>query len=203
MALDEGAASGVQAVLTRLDALTVQSDVTLRDVVDAFGDTAFIPLMMVPALIVVSPLSGIPLLPTVLGLVIASVALQSLLRKQRLWLPEMLLRRRVGGARLHRTIERLRKTADWVDRHTGSRMTFLARPPLDAAPKALCMISGAAMPFLELVPFSSSILGVAVVLLSTSLLVGDGLFALLGTIVMGMAAAVPVLVYGSLLGLAA
>jgi hypothetical protein len=36
------------------------------------------------------------------------------------------------------------------------------------------------MPFLEVVPFSSSILGFAVLLMATGLLARDGLFALLG-----------------------
>jgi hypothetical protein len=55
------------------------------------------------------------------------------------------------------------------------------------------------MPFLELVPFSSSILGVAVVLFATALLTRDGLFAVGATAIMGLAALVPLALYGNLI----
>ena len=59
------------------------------------------------------------------------------------------------------------------------------------------------MPLLELVPFSSSLLALAVLLMGASLLMRDGLYALLGGGIIGLAAMVPVLVYGRVLGLGA
>jgi len=44
---------------------------------------------------------------------------------------------------------------------------------------------------LEIVPFSSSVLGLAVVLLSTGLLTRDGIFVLLGMAVMAAAMVLP------------
>ena len=199
MALDEGIPPGVRGVLFRLEALTGQKTVTLRDVVEAFGEAAFVPLLIVPALVVVSPLSGIPFLPTVFGSVIALVALQALVGKRRLWLPGVLMRRRISGERLESALRRVHRLAEWIDRNSRSRLTPLTRPPLDAGSKALCVVSGASMPFLELVPFSSTLLGVAVVLLSTSLLVRDGVFVLLGAAVMGLAALIPLAIYGGLI----
>lgn len=196
----EGGAEGpVQAAIRRLDALTERDPLELEHILDAFGETAFLPVLIVLALIVVSPLSGIPLLPTAFGTMIALVALQMLLGKPRIWLPAMLRRRRISGARLHVALGGLRRLADWLDGTARDRLRLLVRPPLDALPKGACVIAGAAMPFLELVPFSSSILGIAVALFATALLTRDGLFALLAACVMGLAALVPFAVYGNLL----
>jgi hypothetical protein len=62
--------------------------------------------------------------------------------------------------------------------------------------QAMCLICGLSMPFLELVPFSSSILGMAVLFFATSLITRDGLFVLFGVLTMGAALAVPLTVVG-------
>jgi len=54
------------------------------------------------------------------------------------------------------------------------------------------------MPFLEIVPFSSSVLGAAVLLFATSLLIHDGLFALFGMAAMTSAVGVLITVAGSI-----
>ena len=94
----------VMDILDKLEALArAEHDVTLDHVVVAFGQTAFVPTLMVHALIVFSPLSGIPFLPTFFGLLIALTALQLTLGKRRLWLPLVLLRRKRPQSRRHRT----------------------------------------------------------------------------------------------------
>jgi hypothetical protein len=194
-----GEGGPVRAVIRRLDALTERESLELRHILDAFGETAFLPVLIVLAMIVVSPLSGIPLLPTVFGTMIALVSLQLLLGKPRIWLPAMLSRRRISGARLHGALRRLQRIADWLDRTARDRMRLLVSPPLDALPKGACVLAGASMPLLELVPFSSSILAGAVALFATGLLTRDGLFALLAAALMGLAALIPLALYGNVI----
>lgn len=193
----------VHQVIDRLDALTQHEELELEDILDAFGATAFVPVLMVLALIVVSPLSGIPFLPTFFGLTIGLVSAQMLFGRPRIWLPGFLMRRRLSGARLHGALGRLRRFAGWLDRTARNRLRLLVSPPLDLLPKTACMVCGLAMPFLELVPFSSSILGAAVILFSTGLLTRDGLFALIAYGMMGLAALVPFAVYGGVIRAAA
>ncbi len=194
-----GAPGPVRQVVARLDELTDRDDLELEDIVAAFGEAAFVPVLMVLALIVVSPLSGIPLLPTVFGTVIGLVSLEMLLGRRRLWLPRVLMRRRISGRRLHAALLRLDRLADWLDRTARTRLRLLVSPPLDTVTKAACAICGFAMPFLELVPFSSSLLGTSVVLFSTGLLTRDGLFAVAAWGVMAIAAMVPLAIYGGLI----
>lgn len=190
----------VLRIVQRLDRETGREQVTVDDVVSAFGASAFLPIMMVPALLVVSPLSGIPLFSSACGLTIALVAAQMLFGRRRLWLPPMICRRRISGERLHDGIRRLRGLADWIDRHTHDRMRSLAGPKAAPAILAACLVAGLAMPFLELVPFSSSVLGLAVLCFCTALLSGDGLIALCGAVLLSVAATIP---FGITFGIAA
>ena len=190
---------GLVEVLSRLDSLTRQDSVELRQIVKAFGEAGFVPMLLAPAIIVVSPLSGIPFLPTIFGTVIALVSAQMIAGRRHLWLPEMLMRRRIGGRGLAGALKRSRRAALWIDSNSRDRLPLLVRPPLDLLPKALCFFCGAAMPFLELVPFSSSLLGAAVVLMGTGMLARDGLFTLLAGAFIGIAASVPVIVWGEVL----
>ena len=82
-------------------------------------------------------------------------------------------------------------------RHTRQRFRVLTVPPFRQWLYLLCFLCGAAMPFLELVPFSSSLLGTAVVIMATALLARDGLLALLGSVVIGaVAVGVPLFAFG-------
>ena len=199
-AMPDGSATGpVQTALNRLDGLTDRTALTLGDLLDGFGEAAFHPVLIALALIVVSPLSGIPLLSTVIGLMIATVSAQLLFGRRRIWLPQALRRRSISAERLHRTMPRMRRFADWLDRKARRRLRVLVTPPFDTVPKAACFACGFAMPVLELVPFSSSLLGTAVVFLATALLTRDGLFAAAAFAIMAMAVSIPTVIYGGLI----
>ena len=49
-------------------------------------------------------------------------------------------------------------------------------------PRVLCLVSGLAMPFLEVIPFSASTVAIGVVCLTLSLLTCDGLLFLLALV---------------------
>lgn len=161
--------------------------VTLEDIVDALGPASFPPLLMAPALAVVTPLSGIPLFSSICGTLIVLISGQMALGRRTLWLPDWLLRRSLPGDRLRRAAAWLEGPADWLDRRTGPRLRFLVAPPADRLVHLVCLICGAGMPMAELIPFTSSILGAAVLVLSMALLVKDGLVAVLGLGIIALA----------------
>ncbi len=68
----------------------------------------------------------------------------------------------------------------WLDARTHRRMSYLVTPPLVFIPQILCVLTGLTMPFLEFVPFSSSLAGTAVALLAFGMFAKDGLFILFG-----------------------
>ncbi|SER75157.1 Uncharacterized conserved protein [Tranquillimonas rosea] len=184
----------VRGVVDRLDELSSSDVLSVREVVAAFGQTSFLPVMLIPALLVISPLSGIPLFSSFCGISIALIAGQMLARRRHLWLPDFIMRRRLDGARMHKAATWLGRIADWIDRLARPRLRVLTDPPVNALPQMLCVLCGLAMPFLELLPFSSSLLGTAVALIAAGFLSRDGLFVLVALLFVGFASSVPFLV---------
>lgn len=159
----------------------VQSDeVQLGDLVESIGQASFTALLLMPAIILVTPLSGIPLFSSVIGILIFLVATQMLFRRKHLWLPRWILHRTASAQRVKAALARIRPAMVWLDRHTAERLTVLVHRPIIFIPQILCAASGLVMPLFELVPFSSTLLGLAVALLSLGMLARDGWFILLG-----------------------
>jgi hypothetical protein len=189
------------AVIERVMALSDAPTVSVRDLVTGFGEASFLPFLLVPALIVVSPLSGIPLLSTTCGTIIALIALQMLLpRRTHLWLPDVVMRQQIATQRLVAGLRRLEKPARWIDSRSHQRLQILVRPPMSVVAQGMCFLCGAMMPFLELVPFSSSILASAVVLFGVGFLARDGLFTLVAIGVAMLGASIPFLVVSAATG---
>ncbi len=178
----------VTDVVDRMENAAATEETSVRDVVAALGEASFLPVLMAPAIAVVSPLSGVPVFSSICGLTIALVAVQLLMNRDHLWLPEWLMRRRVRTRTLCTATRWLRRPAAFLDSVARTRLSFLVGPPFNWLTELTCLFCGLAMPFLELFPLTSSILGAAVTLFSLSLLVRDGLIAAIGFAFVGGAA---------------
>ncbi|SEW46239.1 Uncharacterized conserved protein [Cognatiyoonia koreensis] len=178
-------------IVVMLRDLGQQRTVNARKVIAAFGHASFTPAMLVPAFLVASPLSGIPLFSTICGLTIALVAAQMIFRRDHLWLPGFVLDRSMNGARLLAAVDKMAGLARWLDDKSRPRFRVMMHRPLVWVPQSLCLLFGLAMPVLELVPFSSSILGLGVILLSVGLMVRDGAFFVAGACVGSLALLIP------------
>ena len=170
----------VEDVLDQTEQLLAENKDYLRvsDLTDELGVKSIAAVLVVPALAVVSPLSGVPLFSSACGIMIALVSGQMLMGRDHLWLPGFLSRRAVSAELTHRATRGLRRLACWMDRRFKKRLRALLTPPFLRVIQAVCMLCGLMMPFLELLPFTSSILGGIVSLLAVSMLTGDGLIAL-------------------------
>jgi hypothetical protein len=181
----------VRDIVSRLEEVSDQDRVALQDLVESCGTASFVPALMVPALLVVTPLSGIPLISSICGITIALIAAQMLWKRDHVWLPGFVLRRQVPGRKLRGAFQRMESIAGLLDRHTrDDRLHALVGRGGRVVPQGLCVVAGGLMPVLELVPFSSSILGTAVLCFSVAMLTRDGLLVLIGIAIM---AAVPLL----------
>lgn len=157
---------------------TQGDQVSVGDMVRAFGHASFVPLLIIPALLVVSPLGGVPGLSSLFGIIIVLIAGQSLIGRKSIWLPGLLANRSIESDKAASAFKRILPVTRFIDRHSRARLSFLFRDPFLPALPLACVLSGAAMPFLEIVPFASAFLGVAVMLIAYSMLSRDGLFAL-------------------------
>lgn len=171
--------SSVSEVLGELDELSTHGDtVRVADVLDDFGERSFGPFIMIPALLEITPVGGIPGVPTALALVIALIAVQLLLARDHVWMPGFVQRRAVGSRKLHKAIGKLRGVGEFLDRHSEGRLEGLTQGPaiklVALAILALCCT----VPPLELVPFASSIPMLAIAILGLALTVRDGALVL-------------------------
>lgn len=175
--------------LTRLldlvDQAAARDNVSVQDVLDRIGDRSFMPVVLVIALVLVSPLSGIPGFSSLSAIVVLLVMGQALLRRDHLWLPRVLRDRQVRSDRLHKAVTWLRKPAAWMDRHSRPRLLVLTSGPLRWLTLALCMVVPMSWPFLELIPFSTTIGASALALMTFGLLTRDGIYVLGGYGVIG------------------
>ncbi len=153
---------------------------TLLEPLGQFSHSA---LLLVPAMLVVTPISGIPGVSGSCGVIIALVSLQMLLGRRSLWLPEYILKIQIDSGKLGAALKMLHKPSLFIDRYTRRRFHLFVRSPGSIITKALCFACGAVMPLLEFIPFSSSVLGAAVSLFAVSLLTRDGALAAAGVMV--------------------
>jgi hypothetical protein len=170
----------VQDILERMRGAIANPSVTVETLVRAMDPAVQPVLLLLPALILVTPLSGIPGLSSLGGLTIALVALQILLGRPTIWLPAFVLRRQLSADRLLRALDRLDRPARFIDGRSGARAGWFFAFPGRPLALLTCAVCGLAMPFLELVPFSATVLAMVVTILAAALLVRDGVLAALG-----------------------
>lgn len=156
---------------------------SVGELVEALGVASYTPLVMLPALALVSPLSGVPGFTTVCGLLIASVTLQQIMERPTLWLPSWMRRASVATHKARKSMSWLMRPVQWLDRVTQRRLHGLVSPPLVRLPQGVCFGFGVIMPVLEVIPFSSSIAGAIIAVLTTGMFMGDGLLVLAGLLV--------------------
>ncbi|MDO8884420.1 MAG: exopolysaccharide biosynthesis protein [Pseudotabrizicola sp.] len=180
--------SDLSAIVSRMHAASRGVErVQLGDLVDAMGPSSMAAVLLVPALLLISPLSGVPGASIVGGLVIALIAGQIVLRKPKVWLPELIRARSLPGPALRRALAWLRKPARRFDGMAPARPGGGADSWWTPALAFLCLCLGLSMPMLELIPFSSSIVASLVAALATAMLTGRVRIALVAMAVAALA----------------
>ncbi|MGV0912031.1 exopolysaccharide biosynthesis protein [Martelella sp. FOR1707] len=156
--------------------------VSVDDMLSTFGSASFVPLLILPSLLVMSPLGGVPGLSSLFGIMIVLIAVQGLIGRNSIWLPGFIRHRSIARDKATKAMKKILPVTRFIDRHSHRRLAFLFRSPLDRILPLACVLAGALMPVLELVPFASAFLGLAVTLIAYSMLSRDGLFAVLAII---------------------
>lgn len=159
-----------------------KESVSVGEIVEAEQNVSLLPLLMLPAVALVSPLSGIPLFSTAMGIMIFLVSLQMVAGRRAVWLPRWIRNLWANGDHVKNAFNWVKPLTRWLDEHTNARLRALSRMPFVLVPQVLCLFSGLIIPFLELVPFSSSLIGLGVTLLALGMLARDGVILLLASI---------------------
>lgn len=183
----------IGGILDRLEELAGQDDqVSLGKVTEALGSRSHGPFLLVPALIEISPVGGIPGVPTVLAAIIILFAGQLLIGRDHMWLPGFLARRSVSSDRTRKATGKLRPLARFMDRWFHGRLPKLTEGPAVRVAAALCILLACTVPPLEVLPFASSAPMLAIAAFGLALLVRDGLLMMIATVLAVVAVAVGV-----------
>lgn len=170
--------TNLEQLLDRLDeAAEDREDVSLGTMLEVVGSRSLGPLLLLAGIITVSPLSGIPGLPTFMATIVLFVATQILVGRDHIWLPNLILKRSVSRGKLKKALKWLRRPSRAIDRWVTPRMTVLTGGPARYVIAVICIVIGLGMPFMEIIPFSASAAGATLAAFGLSLIACDGLLA--------------------------
>lgn len=176
-------------VLSAIRKAARNDSLSVRDVISEIGDRSFATALLVPALILVSPISGIPGAPTIGAMIVILVVAQWIFGRDHLWLPGFIMERRVRSDRMRRALTWFDRPAAFIDRHSAPRILILTTGPLAVIPLIAVLIIAATWPLLELLPFVTTIGAFAVSLFAFGLMTKDGAYVVLGYLFVGGLAA--------------
>ncbi|WP_224825076.1 exopolysaccharide biosynthesis protein [Cognatishimia sp. MH4019] len=193
-------AEPITEIVDTLEDATREKNACLGDILGSFGAAAFSPCLLTVSLFLVSPLSGIPLFSSLCGILIFLISVQGAWGRKRIWVPRRLGAIEIDSDRSEWTLRKARRAAEWIDKHSHNRLLVLVTPPASRVLYSFCAVLGLILPFLEIVPMSSSLIGGVVALIATGLLTRDGVISLIGLLALPLAALPPVAAYSALLG---
>lgn len=156
---------------------------SIRAVVNELGRRSFAPLLLLPGLVTLLPIGGIPGVPTVMGMLILIVSVQLLFGQRSFWLPGWILDRSVPCSKLETSRRWMLGPARFIDGFLHPRLTFLTNGGGVYLIALISVVIALMMPPMEFVPFSAIGAGLALTLLGLALLAHDGLVAVLAIVV--------------------
>lgn len=152
-----------------------EQDVRIADVLDKFGSRSFAPVMLVFALLEISPIGVIPGMPSFLALCVALVAVQLLFGRDHIWVPKWISDRSVGAKKLHKATDKLENPADRLDGIAKKRLEILTRGPALQVAGGFIILLCLLVPPLEVLPWASAGPMLAISVICLAVLVRDGL----------------------------
>jgi len=183
---------GLVDVLEQMKENTEGDEVTLEDTLDALNSRSFGPLLLVPAIMAVSPIGMIPGMSIVTGCVLMLIAVQMVISKGRPWLPKRLLDFKFSRDKLTEGIDKSLPWAKWLEGFTDRRLTLITKWPFHYL--IAFVVACLAVLFIPLafLPFAVAIPGTAIALFGLGMTARDGLMVILGFVVSCAAVAVAI-----------
>lgn len=169
--------------LEQLDDKTSGDVITLGEIVAAFKQRGFGPLLLAPALLVLLPFGAIPGIPTLCALFIFLIGGQLLLGLEHPWLPERLCKVSFNREKFKSALGKVVPFTKRIDRVIGTRLTQFIAPPMSTIVGVLCIVLALTMIPLELLPFAAAAPAWAIAFFALGLTANDGLLVIIGLII--------------------
>ncbi|UXX82448.1 exopolysaccharide biosynthesis protein [Roseovarius pelagicus] len=156
--------------------------VVLRDLIEALGHRGFGPLFFIVAVIELTPVGGIPGVPTTLAVIISLIAVQILIGRKHLWMPDLIGNIALPKQKLDAGADKLKPIARRIDALLGSHLAYLTGETGQKVGAIAVVLLCLPVPLLELVPFATSIPMGAIALIGLAIAAGDGVLMLIALV---------------------
>ena len=167
-----------QMLDTLRDGVGDRETVSIKTMLDAAGSRSFAPALLVAGLIMFSPLSGIPGLPTTAAILVLLIASQMLLGRDYFWLPSAIERRSISRQKLETLLRWCYPVAAFIDRFLKPRLTLLTEGLGTVVIAVAGILVALSVPPMEIFPFLATTAGAVLIVLALALIANDGVFAL-------------------------
>ncbi len=170
----------LKGILNQVKQTAGGETVDLKTVIEAFGNRAFGPIMLLCALFLMTPLGAIPGLPAAFGLVIILFAVQLLFRRPYPWMPEILARVKISASALEKASRIAGPWLDRIDNVVHPRLEWAARGAMLITVALVAILLAITMVPLGMVPFGVVAPAFIIGLLGLGITGRDGFFILAG-----------------------
>lgn len=180
MNADPSSEKPLEDILSRAREAAQGDHVDLKDLVQAFGDRSFGPVMILCSLFLMTPIGMIPGLPAAFGLVVIVFALQLLFRRKCPWMPEFLRKVEVTDAVLEKTQKKISPLLRKIDNVIHPRLPWVTSGPMQALTALLAIILSITLVPLGMVPFGVVAPAFIIGLLGLGVTARDGILIIIG-----------------------
>lgn len=170
--------------------------VSVGDLVDALDEQGYGAALAILPLIELTPIGGIPGVPTLLALILATLCIRLLLGYEHFWVPGFVRRRTLTKSRVEKSVGFLKPLALRIDKRLHERLRPLAGKNAQRAAAVVILILLLSVPPLEFIPFATSGPMIVIAIFGLGILFRDGLLMLLAFVgaVLALGAALTFLV---------
>lgn len=170
------------AIIDRIKAECDEERISVGRVVDAVGRRGLGTLLLIAALVSLSPLGTIPGSSVVFGAVLLVLSAQVLIGVERVWLPAFIRNRTLPRDGLIGALDRFVRFGHVLGPFLKRRLQSLVEPPLVRLAGLVGVVFSLSMMVLGFFPFGSFPAALAFIAIGLGMTVGDGLFVLLGLV---------------------
>jgi hypothetical protein len=190
----EGAAqtdAPLKSILRQVQETAQGETVDLKTVIEAFGNRAFGPILLLCSLFLLTPLGMLPGVPVGFGVVVILFALQLLFRRPYPWMPEFLAKVKITPKALEQADRFAGPWLDRVDNVVKPRAEWIVRGPMLSIVAIVSILLASTMVPLGVVPFGVVVPAFIIGLLGLGITARDGVFISIG---LGLSFAVPIMI---------
>lgn len=178
---DMQADTPLQSVFAQIESTLEGADsVDLKTVVEAFGNRAFGPIMVLCGLCMLTPLGALPGVPPAFGVIVIVFALQLLLRRRSPWMPEILRKVKIPADKFSKIQAKVQPILAKIDNFIRPRFLWASTGVMQVVISVVAIILSLTFFLLGMFPFGVVPPAAIILLLGLGITARDGIFILLG-----------------------